>query len=153
MIGNFNPRTPCGVRPKIVPVRFGPKIDFNPRTPCGVRPALSKINCSVFSISIHAPHAGCDQQYQQLPALCRFDFNPRTPCGARPAENAHLLKRYTHFNPRTPCGVRRHPLRWIPCVQPISIHAPHAGCDALPVRRRLSAQEISIHAPHAGCDY
>ena len=34
---DFNPRTPCGVRPcktaKKIPLR-----DFNPRTPCGVRP-------------------------------------------------------------------------------------------------------------------
>ena len=33
----------------------------------------------------------------------------------------------------------------------ISIHAPHAGCDAY-----LTSDErdtlISIHAPHAGCD-
>ena len=36
--GNFNPRTPCGVRhekPVIVDHKNG---DFNPRTPCGVRP-------------------------------------------------------------------------------------------------------------------
>ena len=33
----------------------------------------------------------------------------------------------------------------------ISIHAPHAGCDA-DVNQRSRSREISIHAPHAGCD-
>ena len=78
---NFNPRTPCGVRP--VPyMETPPPLNFNPRTPCGVRQALrtDKILTlrfqsthplrgateSIFMavpgsfISIHAPLAGCD---------------------------------------------------------------------------------------------
>ena len=35
---------------------------------------------------------------------------------------------------------------------PISIHAPRAGCDALPVVVAPVSQPISIHAPRAGCD-
>ena len=80
--GNFNPRTPCGVRP----ARFsgsGCWRNFNPRTPCGVR-RVAAFSSSVGSgfqsthplrgatsasddvyiypgISIHAPLAGCDQ--------------------------------------------------------------------------------------------
>ena len=37
-------------------------------------------------------------------------------------------------------------------LQKISIHAPHAGCDA-GRRNRIHVDHISIHAPHAGCDY
>ena len=33
----------------------------------------------------------------------------------------------------------------------ISIHAPHAGCDATSLIRKIWSR-ISIHAPHAGCD-
>ena len=34
----------------------------------------------------------------------------------------------------------------------ISIHAPHAGCDAGMAQGGRDIG-ISIHAPHAGCDY
>ena len=34
--------------------------DFNPRTPCGVRPHARGIYKAVREISIHAPRAGCD---------------------------------------------------------------------------------------------
>jgi len=34
---------------------------------------------------------------------------------------------------------------------PISIHAPHAGCDLI-AEMGYNAIAISIHAPHAGCD-
>ena len=79
------------------------------------------------TISIHAPHAGCDD--------------------VRPVE----VPKYKNFNPRTPCGVRhlRKQLGSLP--GDISIHAPHAGCDA-DVNQRSRSREISIHAPHAGCD-
>ena len=35
---NFNPRTPCGVRPWTCAGNYRPRSYFNPRTPCGVRP-------------------------------------------------------------------------------------------------------------------
>ena len=79
--GNFNPRTPCGVRRQVFRVRQDGR-DFNPRTPCGVRPSAVRSLCrrhafqsthpmrgatryargnqDVGGISIHAPHAGCD---------------------------------------------------------------------------------------------
>ena len=104
---------------------------------------------SIDRISIHAPHAGCDEQ-PFIVALFGTHFNPRTPCGVRHGLTRHV-KRHAHFNPRTPCGVRlldvadtpkfylfqsTHPMRGatrIPGVEPtvtsISIHAPHAGCD------------------------
>ena len=34
--------------------------DFNPRTPCGVRPGCVRFQKNSVSISIHAPLAGCD---------------------------------------------------------------------------------------------
>ena len=55
---DFNPRTPCGVRPSCA-VQAAHVRDFNPRTPCGVR---------LGSTCFH-PNA--------------THFNPRTPCGVR----------------------------------------------------------------------
>ena len=56
---NFNPRTPCGVRPRRRACAHT-CANFNPRTPCGVRPRPAIAAASVFRISIHAPLAGCD---------------------------------------------------------------------------------------------
>ncbi len=124
--------------------------DFNPRTPCGVRPGSGRAPRHADAISIHAPLAGCDYD---LPRQFRIigisihaplagcdcpstkstrgfaHFNPRTPCGVRPCgtmlrtrspgfQSTHPLRGATSnrpesgrsdadFNPRTPCGVRR----------------------------------------------
>ncbi len=100
--------------------------NFNPRTPCGVRPSStgSLCTCRIFqsthpmrgatqrhsgrqprsSISIHAPHAGCDGTAWEVAVPERY-FNPRTPCGVRRIRRSCSRPR-GHFNPRTPCGVR-----------------------------------------------
>ena len=79
---DFNPRTPCGVRPVVLgspdqnaifqsthPLRGATLMmywccaahpHFNPRTPCGVRPDLAHDDQRWGIISIHAPLAGCD---------------------------------------------------------------------------------------------
>ena len=123
---DFNPRTPCGVRPTCLsstptarlfqsthPVRGATKEfagndflrKFQSTHP--VRGATRKTFNSTIGaiISIHAPRAGCD--------LCRAPpdpagmyFNPRTPCGVRPRQQA-ICAEAANFNPRTPCGVRQ----------------------------------------------
>ena len=145
---DFNPRTPCGVRPVFEPL-VKCISDFNPRTPCGVR------------------HGNLIFAHRSS-----RNFNPRTPCGVRRLSMQPQL-RIVHFNPRTPCGVRRfrtvtksfcflfqstHPMRGATthtCIgvgrQKISIHAPHAGCDNKALSEKAD-DVISIHAPHAGCD-
>ena len=56
--------------------------DFNPRTPCGVRLKFRPPVPPAGRISIHAPHAGCDQKHDPG-LLLHYNFNPRTPCGVR----------------------------------------------------------------------
>ena len=58
-LSDFNPRTPCGVRPS-GRERRKMVCDFNPRTPCGVRRAEMDAAGWGDAISIHAPLAGCD---------------------------------------------------------------------------------------------
>ena len=79
---NFNPRTPCGVRPaeRVRPERR--HYDFNPRTPCGVRPLRIGKFAFLPRISIHAPRVGCDFGGDVVQTGLP-DFNPRTPCGVR----------------------------------------------------------------------
>ena len=124
-------------------------------------------------ISIHAPHAGCD-----CSTLSRLsvspNFNPRTPCGVRHKSN--IFRSTVHaFQSTHPMRGATHDLNvWLLCKEfqsthpmrgatrfsadcglllPISIHAPHAGCDRRSPCRTASKTPISIHAPHAGCDF
>ena len=102
--------------------------DFNPRTPCGVRPATRQKSRafvrfqsthpmrgatyryigrrSLYHISIHAPHAGCDIWHIRRHKQQHY-FNPRTPCGVRRMQQVDVMRKIN-----------------------ISIHAPHAGCDS-----------------------
>ena len=55
------------------------------------------------------------------------------------------------FNPRTPRGVRPGIQHFSAASRDVSIHAPLAGCDLLPLPKN-SRLRVSIHAPLAGCD-
>ena len=106
-------------------------------------------NRQSWTISIHAPHAGCDRT-ACIPLYGTHDFNPRTPCGVRLPRRTR--KRYDlHFNPRTPCGVR--PFNWGGIWTDENFN-PRTPCG---VRHVIdiglyTQKDISIHAPHAGCD-
>ena len=168
---NFNPRTPCGVRPTVHDSIIG-ECNFNPRTPCGVRrikqffafPPIFRFQsthplrgatCADYDIkkhrciSIHAPLAGCDivDQYD-FPQL--ENFNPRTPCGVR-RENPDDFCSYGVFQSTHPLRGATSPIACEEAKKIISIHAPLAGCDSWRLNGRHEI-EISIHAPLAGCD-
>ena len=169
---DFNPRTPCGVRPSGSASLKNPCRYFNPRTPCGVRPepvSLTRGN-GIFQ-STH-PLRGATRR-GALHGGDSKDFNPRTPCGVRrgrtcktPAsvkfQSTHPLRGATVFGNRV--EQRRkfqstHPLRgatyicvWSTRLPVISIHAPLAGCDFVSPSSAARSSYISIHAPLAGCD-
>ena len=122
----FNPRTPCGVRPRRRACAHT-CANFNPRTPCGVRPRPAIAAASVFRISIHAPLAGCDAPILPRPCCWRFQSTHPLrgatseiswPCTAAAFQSTHPLRGATLHQPLRP--VHRH----------ISIHAPLAGCDS-----------------------
>ena len=123
---------------------------FNPRTPCGVRHYHLLIFGCDFTISIHAPHAGCDmKETREVVPVTLFQSTHPMRGATRPEYPGGPDAR--DFNPRTPCGVRpvwrlrratlkgfqsTHPMRGATSValaegnfEGISIHAPHAGCD------------------------
>ena len=111
---------------------------------------LPSCNLPIFVISIHAPHAGCDNAINR--ALDAIGISIHAPHAGCDASISHSGIYYS-----------------------ISIHAPHAGCDRLdnmcialklrfqsthPMRGATGCTEcierrvpISIHAPHAGCDW
>ena len=101
-------------------------------------------------ISIHAPHAGSDHTQMVMWAY-PYDFNPRSPCGERPGSVCccpHTQRFQSTLPMRGATGIA-----WgLPPPAPISIHAPHAGSDDLPLISFSFLFYISIHAPHAGSD-
>ena len=102
---DFNPRTPCGVRPDSVTYDLAAYAFQSTHPMWGATSWFIVIKFVNASISIHAPHVGCDN--------------------SRKAERERLK----YFNPRTPCGVRRTRPSHIDMDGEISIHAPHVGCD------------------------
>ena len=109
------------------PFPFIPRQNFNPRTPCGVRPDRSYRSFYLYTISIHAPLAGCDNNITSRNRKQK-NFNPRTPCGVRPKcwsacvpsnifQSTHPLRGATERFASTFLS------------ENISIHAPLAGCD------------------------
>ena len=77
---------------------------FNPRAPCGARPRWRRYRVTRRGISTHAPLAGRDSRAISMRADIIY-FNPRAPCGARlsfPWLNVTIV----YFNPRAPCGAR-----------------------------------------------
>ena len=118
---HFNPRPPCGGRPRpSCPIRSFRH--FNPRPPCGGRRNPSG------------------------PGRCSRYFNPRPPCGGRPPTATGPEAR-RNFNPRPPCGGRRVPADVYPLAHIISIHAPRVGGDRFPRLRGPGRREFQSTPP------
>ena len=118
---NFNPRTPCGVRPG-KPAGAAVSSDFNPRTPCGVRRWRRR-------------------RADQL----RSDFNPRTPCGVRRAPFPYFAVQaeISIHAPLAGCDARNNRFDFSSLI---SIHAPLAGCDL--INQMLLADPEKFQSTH-----
>ena len=123
---NFNPRIPCGMRPRQRHTdRAGTGISIHAsRAGCDVNHMdlwtymhisihASHAGCDLWptgalpmdGISIHASRAGCDRAPSPIPAPVDH-FNPRIPCGMRRQLECNPTFP-SYFNPRIPCGMRR----------------------------------------------
>ena len=147
-VAYFNPRTPCGVRPRRFSAAARPCSDFNPRTPCGVRPSAEKETTFQYPfqsthplrgatlyaseialikrISIHAPLAGCDRSTQCDRLLVGISIHaPLAGC------DLVYLSEFGFFVFQSTHPLRGATRRRLPgnCWIIISIHAPLAGCD------------------------
>ena len=148
------------------------KGNFNPRTPCGVRHAALCSRFGFRDISIHAPLAGCDAILSEgFPKIRRFqsthplrgatpneymtqsDFfisihAPLAGCDLRAVPISMMAARFQSTHPLRG-ATQHHEAKAATCT--ISIHAPLAGCDVVRIVVPQNVQ-ISIHAPLAGCD-
>ena len=168
---NFNPRTPCGVRPIRCKVPFHHH-DFNPRTPCGVR--LDSGTIRLPGKQFQSTHPVWGATWKRIPvAPGHLRFQSTHPVwGAtlpdRPSPHTGKISIHAprvgcdptadpvppgfgDFNPRTPCGVRQVYRQRNGRGCRISIHAPRVGCDIQDAMDRKD-HCISIHAPRVGCD-
>ena len=172
LISDFNPRTPCGVRPATRRI-LEPWKGFQSTHP--VRGATRHRRCCTRSSRFQSTHPVRGATVDEIAfKVGDVHFNPRTPCGVRlrsgiPAiasgtfQSTHPVRGATrtqsvrrcckcNFNPRTPCGVRR-------CRSRPTRRSRRTFQSTHPVRGATrsraedqAGQEISIHAPRAGCD-
>ncbi len=100
---------------------------FNPRAPCGARPKPIKANSPKRQFQSTRPVRGATRTEQRI-KCCDACFNPRAPCGARP-----MSKTKTHFNSpfqsTRPVRGATMQMRTQCLMQCVSIHAPRAGRD------------------------
>ena len=171
-IGDFNPRTPRGVR-RCACWNSPLPHEFQSTHPARGATLPAGSVAARLAISIHAPREGCDAVHAGT-HRCHMNFNPRTPRGVRRFifhdEKASFLFQSTH----PARGATEH--AWKEGSETtISIHAPREGCDGTgdciikpytdgfqsthPARGATAKswlpptyQGISIHAPREGCD-
>ena len=126
MMQDFNPRSSCEERLLCQYLQMLVTIYFNPRPSCEERRYY--LHMSVF------------QQVFQSTLLMR---------GATSCEVCRAGE--CNFNPRSSCEERLdRQIRSL--IEYISIHAPHARSDVIPLRDIIREMTISIHAPHARSD-
>ena len=114
------------------------------------RDARCKSNTHRINISIHAPHAGRDD------ILCLFflvatNISIHAPHAGRDSRGMDLKSRLEYFNPRAPCGARRINVKIVDELILFQSTRPMRGATDAALRRRY-LHDISIHAPHAGRD-
>ena len=88
---NFNPRTPCGVRP-LHPGQGPGHRGFQSTHPVWGATGSPYTFQLTQQISIHAPRVGCDASGGQGPHRPCY-FNPRTPCGVRLVTQGRTFRR------------------------------------------------------------
>ena len=122
---NFNPRTPCGVRPpkpqeaaQAAPfqsthplrgataahLRLGARISISIHAPLAGCDLPASPHAADDDISIHAPLAGCDVMAIAPWRLSKISIH--APLAGCDSVREAYCKAPVHFNPRTPCGVR-----------------------------------------------
>ena len=102
------------------------------------------------SISIHAPHARCDN-FRIGICILYTTFQSTHPMRGATSDNAKNNKnnQISIHAPHARCDNGNLIISSVLCI---SIHAPHARCDRHVRRYDHEDTRISIHAPHARCD-
>ena len=148
---DFNPRTPCGVRPAEIQRIAKAEQQFQSTHPVWGATKYRPPDMHSFRISIHAPRVGCDSGKYTV------HYGPRPFQSTHPVWGA--TRTITGSTGRPAQFQSTHPVwgattspPWTVRILPISIHAPRVGCDVVGKRNYPVSIRISIHAPRVGCD-
>ena len=128
-VQNFNPRAPCGARPR-TGVRAQIQHLFQPTRPLrGATAAVAKFNNSpIFQPT--RPLRGATIRSTTAPKTMRISTH--APLAGRDLPDSCGSARHPHFNPRAPCGARRSSTPRVRSdAADISTHAPLAGRDGI----------------------
>ena len=141
---HFNPRTPCGVRPGR-PAQLMETEYFNPRTPCGVRHVSGDKSGTEIKFQSTHPLRGATSVRATRSRRKRFQ-STHPLRGATPSEQRKCAR--TSFQSTHPLrGATDHRvLFWH--AEPISIHAPLAGCDCC---NRRPCEGVRYFNPRTPC--
>ena len=141
---NFNPRTPCGVRPR-QNMDSRTVVTFQSTHPLRGATCAAGLTQAALAISIHAPLAGCDTSLA-LTLAVRMAFQSTHPLrGATLTTSVQMVRqRFQSTHPLRGatygCGPEAD---WLQ----ISIHAPLAGCDRSTSRRTHSPRNFNPRTP------
>ena len=151
-VAHFNPRAPCGARPRCAAVGTRSFRFQSTRPLRGATVTITPTRHVRAEFQSTRPLRGATPRMLRQRRITILHFNPRAPCGARRprrrflwqdqgefqstrplrgATSNHLGEELTNlnFNPRAPCGARL--ITWMGQLLDfyISIHAPLAGRD------------------------
>ena len=80
--------------------------NFNPRTPCGVRPAHAPAAGHINQISIHAPRAGCDAKTPDMVYDEHISIHaPRAGCDSLVLYDSEAGSQISIHAPRAGCDI------------------------------------------------
>ena len=126
MISIHAPRVGCDTVADVMLLQ-GENRDFNPRTPCGVRPDNRGIYHGPCKFQSTHPVWGATRKAEKAINQGKY-FNPRTPCGVR-QRALYSANSFVKFQSTHPVwGATAVQLEG-PARPQISIHAPRVGCD------------------------
>ena len=146
----FNPRAPCGARPKRLSGFSTNHLLFQSTRPVwGATGTSCTVTGRTAKFQSTRPVWGATMVKDALDEY--EDISIHAPRVGRDRESISRLETLSHFNPRAPCGARQK--YWMARTKriSISIHAPRVGRDRSRRLKRGSA-DISIHAPRVGRD-
>ena len=105
---------------------------------------------SLYSISIHTPHAGSDR-FSVVISSVLMSFQSTLPMRGATHTDPRARANWCEFQSTLPMrGATNKPIK-ADYRRIISIHTPHAGSDV--IKSSIdSLYSISIHTPHAGSD-
>ena len=143
---NFNPRAPCGARPRRGTTTNSTTL-FQSTRPMRGATFYILPTMRARDISIHAPHAGRDAGDKYITGSnCISIHAPLAGCDVEHIQHTVWFSPY--FNPRAPCGARQGDHLGGTPLRAISIHAPHAGRDRC---RRSDRRGKYYFNPRAPC--